>query len=125
MPWMQMAVNQTGNTKNFLTDIGNFNQRYSVFYPQLGSILTDVQVTIDNMPEEEKAKRVYMRAIPDILKIYYAFYVSDINGSIPYTDAFNARYGGNLTPAFQSQPALFDLWDARLKEVVATLKSTP
>lgn len=125
MPWMQMSVFQTGNSKNFLTDIGNFNQRYSVFYPQLGSILTDVQVTIDNMPEEEKAKRVHMRAIPDILKIYYAFYVSDINGSIPYTDAFNARYGGNLTPAFQSQPALFDLWDARLKEVVATLKSTP
>jgi hypothetical protein len=125
MPWMQMTTPQTGNSKNFLNDVGNFNQRYSVFFPQLGSILNDVQVMIDNLPEEEKAKRVHMRAIPDILKIYYGFYVSDINGSIAYNDAFMARYGGNLTPAYQSQQELFALWDARLKEVVATLKSTP
>ena len=125
MPWMQQAVFQQGNSKNFLNDVGNFNQRYNVFYPQLGSILTDVQVIIDNMPAEEKAKRVHMRAIPDILKVYYAFYVSDINGSIPYSDAFMARYGGNLTPAFQSQPELFNIWDAKLKEVIGILKTTP
>lgn len=125
MPWMQQSVFQTGNSKNFLNDIGNFNQRYSVFYPQLGSILTDVQVIIDNMSDEEKAKRVHMRAIPDILKIYYAFFVSDINGSIPYNDAFMARYGGNLTPAFQTQPELFALWENRLKEVITTLKTNP
>ncbi len=125
MPWMQMATAQTGNSKNFLNDIGNFNQRYSVFFPQLGSILTDVQKLIDNMPEEERAKRVHMRVIPDILKVYYAFYVSDINGSIAFTDAFQARYQGTLTPAYQTQQELFGLWDARLKEVIDTLKSTP
>lgn len=125
MPWMQMATGLTGNSKNFLNDVGNFNQRYSVFFPQLGSILTDVQMIIDNMPAEEQAKRVHMRAIPDILKIYYAFYVSDINGSIPYNDAFKARYGGTLTPAYQSQQELFGLWDARLKEIVGILKSSP
>src|SRR5690349_16175951 len=38
MPWLQMSVSQGGNTKNFLTDVGNFNQRYSVFYPELGTI---------------------------------------------------------------------------------------
>lgn len=125
MPWMQMATGQTGNSKTFLNDVGNFNQRYSVFFPQLGSILTDVQMAIDNMPAEEQAKRVHMRAIPDILKIYYAFYVSDINGSIAFSDAFMARYGGNLTPEYQTQQQLFDIWDARLKEVVSILKSTP
>ncbi len=125
MPWMQMSTFNTGNGKNFLMDVGNFNQRYNTFYPQLGAILTDVQVLIDNLPAEEQAKRVHMRAIPDILKIYYAFHVSDINGSIPYTEAFQARYGGTLTPKYETQQELFALWDTRLKEIINTLKSTP
>jgi hypothetical protein len=124
MPWMQMSTFQAGNGKNFLNDVGNFNQRYGVFYPELGTILTDVQHLIDIMPEEEKAKRVHMRAIPDILKVYYAFYVSDINGSIPYTEAFQARYGGTLTPKYESQQELFPIWDAKLKEVIGILKSS-
>ncbi|MGN6436654.1 MAG: SusD/RagB family nutrient-binding outer membrane lipoprotein [Agriterribacter sp.] len=125
MPWMQMNTGNTGNSKNFLTEVGNFNQRYGVFFPQLGGILTDVQYIIDNMPEEEQAARVHMRAIPDVLKVYYAFYVSDIVGSIPYADAFQGRYGGELNPAYQSQQELYDLWDAKLKEVIGILTTTP
>jgi hypothetical protein len=125
MPWMQMNTGLSGNSKTFLNDVGNFNQRYNVFFPELGAILTDVQKIIEAMPEEERAQYVHMHAIPDILKIYYAFYVSDINGSIPYTEAFQARYGGTTNPAYQTQQELFDLWDARLKEVIGILKSTP
>jgi hypothetical protein len=123
MPWMQMSTFQSGNPKTFITDVGNFNQRYSVYYPQLGAILTDVQKIIEAKPADEQAKYVYMKAIPDILKIYYGFYVSDINGSIPYTEAFQARYGGTFTPKYEAQAELYDLWDARLKEVVNTLKT--
>ncbi len=125
MPWMQMNAGNTGNAKNFLTEAGNFNQRYGVFFPQLGSILTDVQKIIDKLPEAEKAQYTQVYALVDILKIYYAFYVSDINGSIPYTEAFQARYGGTTTPKYESQQELFGLWDARLKEVIATLKASP
>ena len=125
MPWMQMNTGNTGNSKNLLNEVGNFNQRYGVLFPQLGAILTDVQHIIDNMSDDEKAARVQMRAIPDVLKVYYAFYVSDIVGSIPYNDAFQGRYGGELNPAYQSQQELYDLWDAKLKEVIGTLKATP
>lgn len=125
MPWMQMNTGNTGNSKNFLNEVGNFNQRYGVFFPALGGILTDVQHIIDNMSPEEQAARVHMRAIPDVLKIYYAFYVSDIVGSIPYSDAFQGRYGGEINPAYQSQQELYDVWTSRLKEVVETLKTTP
>jgi hypothetical protein len=125
MPWMQMNTFQTGNPKTFLTDVGNFNQRYGVYYPQLGSILTDVQKMIDAKPAEEKAQYVYISAISEILKTYYGFYVSDINGSIPYEEAFQARYGGSFTPTYDTQAELFDLWNNRLKEAVTTLKSTP
>ena len=125
MQWMQMTTEQTGSGTVTLKTIGNFNSRYGVFYPSLGAILTDVQVLIDKLPEGEKAKYQQIYAIADIPKIYYAFYVSDIAGNIPYNEAFQARYGGTLTPKFQTQQELFALWDKRLKEVIATLKTTP
>lgn len=125
MPWMQMNTGNTGNSKNFLSEVGNFNQRYGVLYPGLGAVLTDVQHIIDNMTTEEQLARVQMRAIPDVLKVYYAFYVSDIVGSIPYDDAFQGRYGGSLNPAYQNQQELYNDWDAKLKEVIAVLKTPP
>jgi Starch-binding associating with outer membrane len=105
--------------------VGNFNYRYGVFYPALGAALTDVQVLISKLPDDEKAKYAQINAIADIPKIYYGFYVSDINGSIPYTEAFQGRYGGTLTPKYETQQELFALWDKRLKEVIGILKAAP
>lgn len=125
MPWMQMDVPLAGNTKNFLTDIGNFNQRYGTFFPELGAAATDVQKIIEAKPAEEQAAYAQVHDIAEIMKIQYAFYVSDINGSIPYTDAFQARYGGTLTPAYQTQEELFELWDQSLKQLVNDLLAAP
>ncbi len=125
MFWTQQSTANAGNGPITLKTVGNFNARYGVFYPSLGSVLTDVQVLISKLPDTEKAKYDQIKAIADIPKIYYAFYVSDINGSIPYTEAFQARYGGTLTPTYQSQQELFALWDKRLKEVIGILKASP
>lgn len=125
MLWMQQATVLAGNGSVTLKTVGNFNARYGVFYPALGAILTDVQHLIENLPDAEKAKYEQIKAIADIPKIYYAFYVSDINGSVPYSEAFQAKYGGTLTPKYESQQELFALWDKRLKEVIAVLKAAP
>lgn len=37
------------------------------------------------------------------MKAYYAWYVSDVNGSMPYLEAFQARYGGIKTPKYETQ----------------------
>lgn len=123
MPWMQMNTPLDGNSRNFLNETGNFNQRYSTFYPELGVALTDVQKIIEAKPEGEQAAFRDIHEIAEIMKIQYAFYVSDINGSIPYTEAFLARYGGPTNPAYQTQPELFDLWDKKLAEIVNTLNT--
>lgn len=125
MFWTQQSTANTGNGPVTLKTVGNFNYRYGIFYPTLGSILTDVQVLISKLPDAEKPKYQQIGAIADIPKIYYAFYVSDINGSIPYTEAFQARYGGTITPKYESQQELFALWDKRLKEIIGILKSAP
>lgn len=123
MPWMEMSTDQAGNSKTLVTDVGNFNQRYGIFYPTLGAEIADLHHLIDIKPDAEKAGYVYMSNIADILKIYYAFYVSDINGSIPYREAFQARYGGTVTPTYQTQQELFALWDSSLHAITTTLKT--
>ncbi|TKK67755.1 SusD/RagB family nutrient-binding outer membrane lipoprotein [Ilyomonas limi] len=124
MPWMQMDVAQTGNSKTLVTDIGNFGTRYGIFYPTLGAEIEDLHYIINTMPEDEKASYVYMSNIADILKIYYAFYVSDIYGSIPYREAFQGRYGGTVTPVYEPQQELFALWDSSLHAIATTLETT-
>lgn len=126
--WLQYATSAgaTGNALNFTNPSSNFNYRYGkVFYERVGTRLSDGIRIIDEMPETEKARRVHQKAIMQIFKAYYAFYVSDINGSIPYTEAFQGRYGGTLAPTYQTQQELFGILDTEIKTAVAALKTTP
>jgi len=122
--WMQYATSPAGNTPGFARVTGNFNERYSkIFYGRVGTYLSDVAHLIAQMKPGDQAKRVYQLNIAAIFKAYYAFYVSDINGDIPYTQAFEARYGGTLTPVYDRQAALFDTLDAQIKAAVKVLET--
>lgn len=124
--WLQYSTSGgvTGNSLNFTNPSANFNYRYSkVFYERVGTRLADALKVIEGLPEEEKAKRVHMEAIIHIFKAYYAFYASDINGSMPYVEAFQGRYQGTLTPKFDTQQELFNTLDQEIKAAVAILKT--
>lgn len=125
MSWMQMNTPENGNGSGFITEAGNFrNTRYTIFYPGLGASLVDVQQIIAEMSPEEQAKRANEIAIAGIVKAYYAFYVSDVNGSIAYKEAFQGKYDGTFTPVYDTQAALFDQLDTELKAFIATLSAT-
>jgi hypothetical protein len=124
MPWMQMTTPGSGNAPNFTTQSGNFNYRYGNFYGNVGLALSDIPHLIAKMTAAQQAKRIDEAAIAAIYKAQYAFYVSDINGSIPYSQAFEARYGGTLTPTYDTQENLFDSLDLQIKNAVSTLEST-
>jgi len=122
MPFTEMTTANGGNTANFISDnTGNANNRYGYYYTRVGNNLVNVVKLIEAMSAEEQAKRAHEKAIAKLLNIYYAWYVSDINGSIPYSEAFQARYGGTITPKYDTQAALYDLWDTELKAIAATL----
>ena len=123
MPWMQYFTPQNGNSVTFMTDIGNFNQRRGYFYSRVGNVLTDVLEIIKKLPESEQANRQHQVAITKILMTYYALYTTETNGCIPYTEAFRARYGGTVTPKYDTQEELFNIFDADLKAAIATLKA--
>ena len=122
--WMQYSTNQTGNALGFMNPSSNFNERYGkIFYGRVGAYLADIPHLIANMSSDEQAKRVYQQSIAAIFEAYYAFYVSDINGSIPYSQAFQARYGGTLYPKYDRQQDLFDTLDLQIKNAVKTLET--
>ncbi|SFE06081.1 Starch-binding associating with outer membrane [Chitinophaga sp. CF118] len=123
--WTQSYTTRTGNSAMVYNGSGNLNQRYGTFYNNVGAKLIDVQHMIDVLPEAEKQKYVYLRAITGIPLAYYAFYVSDVQGSIAYTEAFKARYTGLLTPTYNTQSALYDTLENQLSAIVAVLKTTP
>ncbi len=121
--WMQYTTSEQGNALNFTGVGSHFNYRYGAFYGRVGPRLSDIPVLVSKMTPDEQAQRVYEVSIASIFKAYYAFYVSDINGSIPYSQAFQARYGGTLTPVYDTQQSLFDTLDAQIKAAVTTLET--
>jgi hypothetical protein len=122
-PWMQYTVGSAGNSASFNVPSA-FNTRYSNFYNGVGNALADIPQLIAKMTPAEQAARVYENDIATIYMAFYAFYVSDINGSIPYTQAFEARYGGTLTPVYDTQENLFDTLDVQIKAAVTSLETT-
>lgn len=123
MPWMQYTTAVNGNGQNFTQVYDNFSQRYGRLYNGVGNALVDMEKLVGNLPAEEQPRYVHMIRIARILKAYYTFYVSDIYGSIPYSEAFQARYGGTLTPKYDQQQTIFATLDTELKEAITTLKT--
>ncbi len=123
MPWMQYVTPQNGNGANFTNNIDNFSNRYGRLYTGIGDALVDLEKSVEKLPEEDQPRYVYMVNIAHILKAYYAFYVSDIYGNIPYSEAWQARYGGTMQPTYDDQQSLFNKLDEEIEQAISTLKT--
>ena len=58
-------------------------------------------------------------AVCTVLGVYCGIFDSDIMGYIPYTEAALYRYGGTLTPAYDSVESLYTLWIEELDSCIA------
>ncbi|MBT1688387.1 SusD/RagB family nutrient-binding outer membrane lipoprotein [Dawidia soli] len=121
MPWMQYVTPTLGNGEDFTSNFGNF-YRYDRLYIGVGDVLTDMDSLVGKLPEKDQPRYNQMKHIGHILKAYYAFYVTDIFGSIVYSQGFQARYGGTLLPAYDNQQTLLPLLDSEIEAAVAGLK---
>jgi hypothetical protein len=124
MPWMQYNTDLNGNQGAYTQNWDNFSQRYGRLYNGVGDRLYDLEQLVSKLEAEEQPRYVHMVQMAHILKANYAFYVSDIYGSIPYSEAFQGRYGGTLQPKYDSQQEVFARLDAELKTAITTLKTT-
>lgn len=118
--WAQTTVSSGGND-NLVTTMANAGSLGSRVYPVM-NIVNELKYLIDtNLSGEEQVKYTYLKTICDPLMIYLAMLDTDMYGSMAYTEAYQARYGGTLTPKYDTQKDLFDLWEKELKSAVETL----
>jgi len=127
--WVPIGGNGVIITR-FKTPISasNFPYRYENLYTRestgAGGSMREIRNIIDKMPAADAAKYQHMRAISYIPAALAAFNVTDIMGSIAFSDAFKARYTTPpvFKPAYDSQEALYDTLNNQLKASVAALK---
>ncbi|HOI49242.1 MAG TPA: SusD/RagB family nutrient-binding outer membrane lipoprotein [Prolixibacteraceae bacterium] len=83
--------------------------------------MREIQNRIDNMKPEDKEVYQAFKAVTYIPVIELAIRASDWQGSMVYSEAIDARYGGNMTPKFDTQQELFDIWLKQLDDALAVL----
>lgn len=71
----------------------------------------------------DKAKYQKMEAVTYVIQILHGIKVTDMNGSIPYTQAIQGRYEGNYSPVFDPQELLFNTWLAELDNSIGVLSN--
>ena len=121
MRWMQFSVATPEGNQPGMFGGQNTNNFYSAFYTNVGRNLVEIEKLIGKMPDGNKLLYRNIGAIAKIHKVYAAFRVSDVNGSIPYTEALNARETANFTPVYDSQEKQFDTFNEELKASVDSL----
>ncbi|HPJ79722.1 MAG TPA: SusD/RagB family nutrient-binding outer membrane lipoprotein [Prolixibacteraceae bacterium] len=113
----QMTVSRSGTSADF----NNTGALGGIPLYKVMIDMKEIQNRIDNMNPEDKAVYQAFRAVTVIPVIELAIRASDWQGSMVYSEAIDARYGGNLTPKFDTQQELYDLWIQQLDEAINVL----
>jgi hypothetical protein len=99
----------------------NANSRYGVFYSQVLPNLFEIRRQISLKPDS--ADYAKMGATTYILQVLQGIKVTDLNGSIPYSEAIKGRYEGVFNPVFDTQETLFATFLSQLNNAITTLSA--
>lgn len=120
--WSQTIV-PTGGNENLMTTMSNGGSVGSQVYNVMNQVNELTYIINTTMTEEESAKYTHLKALCQPLMIYLGMLDTDMYGSMPYTEAYQARYTNPplLKPKYDTQAELFDTWESQLKEAVEAL----
>ncbi len=100
----------------------NVNSRYRLFYTSILPNLVEIRRLIDLKPDKENFAQI--RAVTYIPQVMMALKVSDMNGSMPYTEANKGRDEAKYNPKYDNQERLYTLWLEELSAAIAVLQSS-
>ena len=83
----------------------------------------EIRDIMSRLSEEESNMYATIPAITNILGAYLAVFDTDMLGSMPYSEAGQARYGGTLTPKYDTQEELFNTLLDELDADIAILSN--
>lgn len=112
-------------TQHITTDpyelTSNVNGRYPAFYNDVLPNLTEIRRQVSLKADSANYQKV--NAVTYVLQVLQGLKVTDMNGSIPYTEAAQARSGGKFDPAYDPQPELINTFIAQLDNAIAVLSN--
>ncbi|MBC9914785.1 SusD/RagB family nutrient-binding outer membrane lipoprotein [Chitinophaga varians] len=97
----------------------NVNTRYNNYYLQVLPNLNEIRRQVDAMPDKEKYQKI--KVVTNILMVLHGIKVTDMNGSIPFSEAVKGRYDQKYNPVYDEQPTLFTNWLGQLNEAIKVL----
>lgn len=100
----------------------NVNNRYGVYYSQILPNLFEIRRQISTKSDAEQYQK--MEQVTFIIQVLHGIKVTDMNGSVPYTEAIQGRYEENYSPAYDSQETLFTTWLSQLDNAISILSNT-
>ncbi|WP_109699577.1 SusD/RagB family nutrient-binding outer membrane lipoprotein [Chitinophaga deserti] len=97
----------------------NINSRYRVLYNNVLPNLVEIRRYTSGLPDRDRYRNI--RAATYVLGIVQALKTTDMNGSMPYTQAMQARTTGEIRPVYDSQQQLYDTWLNELSKALDSL----
>ena len=118
--WSQLGTPTGGYTPNFAKTTAYGDQGGQ--YIKVLKYVRDLAAYRESIGEEGDKYAGYAAAL-DVLTAYLGILDSDLIGSLPFTEACMAKYGGTLTPAYDSQESLYQLWEQQINAAIATFSN--
>ncbi len=117
----QSFVPSSGYNSNFteMTANGGIGTQYL----DVLKIIREIDYTLSLMSVDEASNYKNIQMMLKPLVVLLGLHDTDMYGATPYTEACLGRYGGTLTPKFDSQEDLYNLWLDELKEAADVLAS--
>ena len=119
--WSQMGVPTGGMTTGILTTT-NVGDQGSKFIDVL-TYVREIEHQISLLPEEDQALNAAYQHAAQVLTIYLGIFDSDMFGNLTYNEACRAKFGGTLTPAYDSMESLYAQWLQELNAAIAVFTS--
>lgn len=116
--WSGMGISTGGASDGILTLTATGDQQDS--HVAVLRVLRAMEHENAQLSEETQALNDGYLKAANILSIYMGLFATDMYGSIPYTEACQAAYGGTITPAYDTVESLYDLWLTQLDEAITT-----
>lgn len=107
----------TSDTYNTMGELGGIGSQFVA----VRKLEFDMKELVKRMPEEDQPKYNNILAMVNVLSCYLAILDSDLYGSMPFSEACQARYGGTLTPKYDTQSELFTEILSELNNDIAVL----
>lgn len=120
--WAGWGLSGSGANESILTMTSTGDQGSQ--YIKTLRIVREMENELTNMSENDQETNAPYLAAAQVLTVYLGIFDTDLNGSLPYEEACRLKFGGSVTPAYDSQEKLFDTWLTELNNAIQTF-TTP